>query len=254
MTVDWRSGMFWLGMGVAIATPLTATPGLSQMQALPPPPSVPDINTLPNLSVPALPDSQLPSTLPAATYPQESVYRAPIQAPASYPTAYQVVVNGDSPYLLQRIQQIDPSASIQDYQGRRMIQVGTFMSELDAQQRVAALAQLGIGAQAIAVSAGPVNNLGYAGQSTIGMATPTAIPNLANGPHFQVVVPTRPEEFGMITGKMMSMGVKPEAIKAKRAPLGPHLSVGPFAKEDEAESVSRYLRTGGMDARVYYAK
>lgn len=70
--------------------------------------------------------------------------------------------------------------------------------------------------------------------------------------HYQVVVPSRPEEFSAIANKMVSMGVRPDAIQAKRAPLGPHLSVGPFIDQREAEGVSQYLRSGGMDARVFF--
>lgn len=72
--------------------------------------------------------------------------------------------------------------------------------------------------------------------------------------HYQVVVPSRPEEFSTIANKMMSMGVRPDAIQAKRAPLGPHLAVGPFIDQNEAEGVSRYLRSGGMDARVFFSR
>lgn len=72
--------------------------------------------------------------------------------------------------------------------------------------------------------------------------------------YYQVVVPTRPEDFSTIANKMVSMGVRPDAIQARKAPIGPHLAVGPFVNLGEAESVSGFLRSGGMDARVFFQK
>ncbi len=72
--------------------------------------------------------------------------------------------------------------------------------------------------------------------------------------YYQVVVPTRPENFATVANKMLSMGVRPEAIQARKAPIGPHLAIGPFVDMREAESVSSYLRAGGMDARVFFQR
>jgi len=72
--------------------------------------------------------------------------------------------------------------------------------------------------------------------------------------YYQVVVPTRPEEFNTITSKMLGMGVRPDAIQAKYRPLGPHVAVGPFIDQKEAEGISQYLRSGGMDARVFFSR
>jgi len=87
---------------------------------------------------------------------------------------------------------------------------------------------------------------------TPGMAPP-GMPEVKMS-HYQVVVPTRGEEFATIANKMVSMGVRPDAIQARKAPLGPHLAVGPFLDFAEAQSVSSYLRSGGMDARVYFQR
>lgn len=66
---------------------------------------------------------------------------------------YLVVVNGDSDMVLSQVQQIQPSASIQDYNGQRFIQAGLFNDLATAQQQVATLAASGIGAQVVAVTA-----------------------------------------------------------------------------------------------------
>ncbi len=257
--------IFWLRgvaiAGLAIAPVILLSPVSRAQQALPPPPPFPDGNSLPSLAplngspqtAPSMPGA------PAIGYPSESIYQAPSQVPTYQSpmltpipaqSIYQVVVNGSSPLLLQQVQLIEPSASLQDYQGRQIIQVGTYTSEMEARQRVSALAQQGIGAQVISANFNP----GYPPQASVGMNSPAPIQDLSRMPHYEVVVPTSPDRYGIVTNKMITMGVRPEAIQAKKAPLGPHVSVGPFLQQSEAESVNRYLRSGGMDARVYYAR
>lgn len=84
--------------------------------------------------------------------------------------------------------------------------------------------------------------------------TPPAVMPEIRTSYYQVVVPTRTEDFATIANKMVAMGVRPDAIQAKKAPLGPHLAVGPFVNLGEAEGVSTYLRSGGMDARVFFQR
>lgn len=239
----------WMVAGIAIALPLFSTATSRAQQALPPPPSVPTFNDLPSLA-PVSPPQGMPSFSQPSTYPQEATFPAPMAAPQTSVTTYQVVVHGDSQYLLQYVRSIDPTASLMDHQGKRVIQVGSFNTEAEARQRVAMLAQQGIAAQITRM------NGGYAGTAAlaVGMNPQPVSFSAVQGSHYQVVVPTRPEQFATISNRMVSMGIKPEAIQAKRAPLGPHIAVGPIFNENEAESVSRYLRTGGMDARVHYAR
>lgn len=90
---------------------------------------------------------------------------------------------------------------------------------------------------------------GYPGMGVPGMGMPQMQVS-----YYQVVIPTRPELFSTTANKMLMMGVRPEAIQARHAPLGPHLAVGPFNNVREAESVSTYLRSGGMDARVFFQR
>lgn len=249
-----KSSSSGLAVVAAIASPLLTVSVAGAQQALPPPPSISNPNALPSLAPVPPPTPGLPTALPGAgfSYPQDaSGYPAPMPVP---PTAmpgaysapsYQVIVNGDSPYLLQQIQLSEQSAYVREYQGRRVIQAGEFQTEGDAQNRVVALAQQGVAAQVVSGNAAGIGT----GMNTLGAA-----PNIAKVSHFQVVVPTRPELFATLANKMVGMGVRPDAIQAKRAPLGPHLAVGPFLDQKEAESVSQYLRTGGMDARVFFVK
>jgi cell division protein FtsN len=200
---------------------------------------------------------------------------------------YGVWVNGDSPYLLQLVQRVEPTASVQDYNGRRGIQAGVFTTEGNAIQRVSVLQQQGISAKIVSTaasgglnqaggassSANPGTGLMHVNQVSPQTMTPVSLStgsmaqgSMAQGaimtsstpaqlpPHFEVVVPSAPESFAMVTAKMLRMGVRPEAIQAKQSRRGPYISVGPFSQVEEANSVNSYLRSGGLDARVFYQK
>lgn len=164
---------------MAIWPSITLTAAGQAQQALPPPPAIPNNMDLPSLAPVPAPIQGVPMSPPAGvpTFPQESMYPAPVPAPSLMPPG-----------------------------------VGTMPS--------------GISPQGV-------------------------MPQMRTS-FYQVVVPTRMEDFATIANKMVAMGVRPDAIQAKKAPLGPHLAVGPFINLGEAEGVSKYLRSGGMDARVFY--
>ncbi|MEX0269070.1 hypothetical protein AB3R30_08000 [Leptolyngbyaceae cyanobacterium UHCC 1019] len=247
--------------GVAIAGSLLVAPISPAQQALPPPPSVPNLAPLPSLQ----PVNAMPGMIIA---PQEGFFQAPAQLPSNtFPSntaSYQVLVNGDSPYLLQQIQRVDAASFVREYQGKQVIQAGVFSTTAEAQQRVAVLNQQGIGAQVVTATVGYQSQVmppTYPGVPNSAMGNPAMglNPNAMNAdlpriPFYQVVVPTPAANYGMITNKMMTMGVRPEAIQTRRSPNGPHVAVGPFTQQREAESVSSYLRSGGMDARVFYSR
>lgn len=128
-------------VGGAIAGSLLVPPASLAQQALPPPPSVPNLAPLPSLQ----PVNLMPGMQPMSgtmTAPQEAIFQAPAQFPGTTlpgNSAYQVLVNGDSPYLLQQIQRVDAASFVREYQGKRVIQAGVFSTGSEAQQRVAVL-------------------------------------------------------------------------------------------------------------------
>lgn len=65
---------------------------------------------------------------------------------------YLVLVNSDSDMMLSQVQQIQPTASMQDYNGQRFIQAGLFSDLATAQQQASTLAAAGIGAQVVTVT------------------------------------------------------------------------------------------------------
>jgi hypothetical protein len=73
-----------------------------------------------------------------------------VQAPAA--GAYVVVVNGDSPRLLQQVQRVASTATLQEYQGQRVIQVAAFDDSDRAERQVELLASRGIGADIVRVT------------------------------------------------------------------------------------------------------
>jgi len=113
-----------------------------------------DLNQ-PRISVPppVVPNPQgypLPGSTP---YPGETVFQAPNGFQRGNLRGYMVYVNGDSPYLLQQVQTVEPRASIQPYQGRQVIQVGTYSDEASAKRQVEALRSQGVFAEVSGASA-----------------------------------------------------------------------------------------------------
>ncbi|MGK7887832.1 MAG: hypothetical protein AB4042_00760 [Leptolyngbyaceae cyanobacterium] len=65
---------------------------------------------------------------------------------------YMVYVNGDSPLLLEQVQQVEPSATIQPFEGQTVILVGMFDRSSAANQQVEQLEVRGIQADVASVS------------------------------------------------------------------------------------------------------
>lgn len=218
--------------GIACLT--LSSPGQAQQAAdmLPPPPSIPAssgespiIQTVPI-------QSGSPANQPTAPL-QETVFQAPIASPPKNPGRYVVYVNGDSPYLLQQVRAVEAKAFVQTYQGRRVIQVGSFNDEANAQRQTAALAMQGIRAEIAGTRSGGTQS----GQQ-----------------RYLVVIPGRQEELSSLNQQAIRLGIRPDTVQAKATPLGPHLEIGPFLHWGDAEDVSRNLRRSGLDARVYYSR
>ncbi|MBD2035459.1 hypothetical protein H6F76_10540 [Leptolyngbya sp. FACHB-321] len=212
----------------AIVSLTTAAVGQAQQVVpLPPPPTV---------SVPGLTNAPL-STNSTATPGGETVFLAPINRQGAS-SQYTVYVNGDSSYLLQQVRAIEPTASIQRYQGQAIIQARTFGDEASARRLIAAL-----------------NAQGIIAEMTMGNAEMTAAPSkVVTTSRYLVVVPGSREELPALTERVIRMGIRQEAIQEKNAPLGPHLEIGPFAQHSDAKKISQFLNGGGFDSRVYYSR
>ena len=218
----WATGA-WVVVSLAAVAPSQA----QQVVPLPPPPTV---------SVPGL------STAPYATNSTplpggETIFIAPINRSGATLEQYIVYVNGDSPYLLQQVRSLEPSASLQRYQGQAVIQAGTFDNEASARRQIAALNAQGILAEL---------------RTTSGAIAATNSANVATTSRYVVVIPGGRDELASLADRAIRMGIRQEAIQEKGAPLGPHLEIGPFAQHSDAKKISQFLNGGGLDARVYY--
>jgi hypothetical protein len=205
---------------------------------------------------------------------------------------YLVYVNGDSARLLERVRQIEPSAIIQDYGGRRVILVGLYEQAADADQRAQELS-----AQGIQPAIDPVSSMAFVPANSSVATSPGAasnptlppaefpsvpnsareiefeqIPSLSNNgstvPNepgiryaaeipdnaFYLVIPGSRNDLPQLREQVILLGARQDSVLEREAPRGPHVLVGPFVDRGAASRWNRFLRDFGMDSRVYYAR
>ncbi|NET48812.1 MAG: hypothetical protein F6K09_08820 [Merismopedia sp. SIO2A8] len=114
-------------------TALTQRLAQRVVDRLPPPPPIPDL--------------QQPAPLPSS-----ALGSGPAIQEDSSGELYMVYVNGDSPLLLEQVQQVEPAATIQPYEGQNVILVGMFDGPNTANAQVESLDQRGIQADVVSVS------------------------------------------------------------------------------------------------------
>jgi hypothetical protein len=139
------------------------------VDGLPPPPNVGQ-STLPVLpqSQQAQPQGTAPGVAPTVAVPDQ----------AGGNRQYLVMIDGDSPRLLKQVQRVASSASVQDYQGQRMI-IAAFDDSDHAQRQVQMLTSRGIGARLIPadqVAAMPTDSTVPVERSAMPMAVAPDLP------------------------------------------------------------------------------
>ncbi|MDX2215437.1 MAG: hypothetical protein SFY66_19395 [Oculatellaceae cyanobacterium bins.114] len=223
----------------------------------------------PSSTLPVLPSTAAPVT-PAAIAPSAATQR------------YLVLVNGDSPLLLEQVRKVESSAFLQTFEGRRVIQAGAFVEPTSAERQVQTLASQGIGAEVITVAATAPATLTSAAPREVapppeltpvrttparevvfgqqpdfdGSTTADSRLAVANSSYF-VVIPASPDDLPEINDQVVRLGegfAIAQVVEERRSPLGPHVLVGPFVNRGAAERWNDYLRAFGMDARVYYRR
>lgn len=210
---------------------------------LPPPPPLNNPNTLPPATSPFPPSSPLP-TQPLPTLkpaPTERIYNAPSGNFGNAPSGnfgqsagvrgYRVLVESDNPYVLQQVRFIEPGAFFQTVEGRRVIQAGIFSTEVNARERINALATQGVAARIAGGASDPGAGLrGY-----------------------YAIVPGSRDNLLTLRDRAVQSGVPFSVIQLRDRPLGPHLAVGPYSKSRDAETLSNYLRQrANLDSRVFF--
>ena len=235
-----------------------------------PPPS---LSPIPSINAPASP---LPSSLPSLppdrreydslpSFPpnrREYDFQSPdLPLPPSTPTQasslYRVDIYGASPSLLLQVQQIEPGAFVR--RGEGVIQAGVFADEANAQLRVRELEAQGIPARLSTIGNGLDAGLGNPGQFSVDnpdnperlSREDSAFRRTAERGYF-VVIPGKLRDLPDIAAEVVRMGVRENEVTQKEAPRGPHVAIGPFNERENADRWSRYFRSVGMDARVYF--
>ncbi len=203
---------------------------------------------------------------------------------------YMVVVNGNSQILLSQVQAIQPSASVQDYNGQQFIQAGLYSDLTSAQQQVTTLAASGIESQVMAVAPATVSQASstvtvpsysapadptYGSGNTL--PPPEAIPSLAvpaapggevqfdapssqveaereagDGRSYYVIIPGKQADLTAATEQITRLtdGMGIDGMVSTATSRGSHIRVGPFNTRSAANRWTRYFRDFGMDARV----
>jgi cell division protein FtsN len=268
--LPWQVG--WYGRGATVARgvlgsliggwTLVSSP-IALAQRLPPPPprQVPS-----GLTPPRYPLQNPTSTDPALPLPRVSpnaVYRPPTPDRPIPRDRILVIISGDSPLLLQQVRRVVPTAFVAQYQGRRVIQAGTFATLANAQRHIATLQAHGLAASVLTAAPLPDAPASFQGETplppqptgTVRSPSTPPRPNATTRPnpaHYHVIIPADQQSLGNLADQAIRLGVRPTAIQQRQAPLGPHLDIGPFTERRDAETVNTYLRQKGMDARVTF--
>lgn len=223
-----------LGSGT-IAVLFAGSASLSQQSTdLPPPPAL--SSSAPSRENPVLPNPALPQSEQVFQAPDFPVPQTPIPVQSLPTRRYTVFVNGNSSYLLELVQAVEPKAELRQRSGEQMIQAGVFETESEAQQRVARLKDQGIRSEV-------ASETSQSGAAQSGSSETH---------RYFVIIPGSPAELPQLAQQAMRLGVRSEAIQPRDRPLGTHLEIGAFSDQSQAEAVSRSLRNGGMDARVHF--
>lgn len=221
---------------------------------------------------------------PPTTFGQESI--AQNQAVQQY----LVVINSDSEMMLSQVQQVQPTASLQEYNGQRFIQAGVFNDPTTAQQQVSTLAASGITAQVVTltntastISQAPAASTTYGSSYDVNANTlpppealpttsfpatevefgssdpnalPAAAPEARGSRAYYVIIPGGGQKVEAITTQIarLTEGMGIDNMVQAGTNNGSHVRVGPFSDRSAASRWSRYFRDFGMDARVSYGR
>ncbi|NJL87581.1 MAG: hypothetical protein HC886_18945 [Leptolyngbyaceae cyanobacterium SM1_1_3] len=199
---------------------------------------------------------------------------------------YIVYVNGNSPLLLNQVQQIEPEAFRRQYSGRTVIQTGAFDNLANAQAQVAALSEWGVGAEVAEVDRAPVAAVAassslptppFTGSSDPSVPLPViAVPDdsvefgqsplppppstggaasfdpAVSSRGYYIAVPAARDQIAATAANITQLGIDSAQVLARTSPRGPHVAVGPFSDRSVAQQWNQYLRSYGFNARVYF--
>ena len=209
---------------------------------------------------------------------------------ASASAQFVVFVSGDDSATLQRVRTISPNAFVTNINNQPAVQAGIFNSEISADSLAISLQQAGLTAQKTfrtgssniqpitEITQAPANLIvpqtnfipptpavataNYSA-NTFPSAFPNAFPSAVQAPTNNVLIPQASQsvDFRYIAAVPASINNQfllsrvrqfvPSAFFTNSG-RGAYIHAGAYPSRDAAESVSRYLRSQGLDSRVLY--
>jgi hypothetical protein len=179
---------------------------------------------------------------PTYQYNNQAAERFAVYVDASNYNNYQV---------LSMVKQVEPSAFIRNFDGRSVIQAGTFNRQQNAIARIQRLLSTGLNLSNIRLFSlttvgGSSNNRG-----NIGI-------NQKRSSYYYVAIPARSEELPAIEDRIwrsLGRSLGNISVLRRNSPRGTHIAVGPFADRGLAEQWNAAIKKVGLgNARVYYGK
>ncbi|MDX2257173.1 MAG: hypothetical protein NW214_16805 [Pseudanabaenaceae cyanobacterium bins.39] len=203
---------------------------------------------------------------------------------------YVVYVAGNDPSTIQRVRSVAPNAFPSQINGQTVVQAGLFNSETNANNLVLSLQQIGLSPQKSlrsgnVASSGSVftpppttssgsifvppmtsqpaptttndiiirpepTNTSIITPVPQPIATNSLLPQASQDPNFRYIaaVPTNANDSFLLSRVRQFV---PSAFLANSG-RGTYVHAGAYPNRDSAESVSRYLRSQGIDSRVLY--
>lgn len=168
-----------------------------------------------------------------------------------------VVSAGDA--VLPDVQRVSPYAKMQQYQGKLLIQAGSFVNLFNAQQLVRELAVYGVPADII-MSLEELQAW-VAIQPEIPVTATSTIPEdssdygLARSKSYFVIIPGQQTELTAIAEDVIILGAPQNSVKIQDLAASPFVAVGPFANQTLAKEWEDYFIDSGLPgAQVYFGK
>ncbi|AFY33565.1 SPOR domain-containing protein [Calothrix sp. PCC 7507] len=220
--------------------------------AVPPPPNLSPIPQSPQPIV--IPQVQQTQPLQWSSSPQNIPGYQSVQSNSYNQNSELYLVYVDNNYQqLQRVKQIEPTAYVRQYNGRSIIQSGSFSKQSNAERRVRELEFNGIrGAQV--VRAGSGQQVMYPNSTAYYDPRPNNQPR-ENPRAYYVTIPAKSEQLSAIANQIRQNTNRYDIVLERQQPRGPHVAVGPFTQRSDAEQWNSYLRKQGFgNARVYYGR
>lgn len=159
--------------------------------------------------------------------------------------------------VLPVVKQVEPDAFIRNFQGRSVIQAGTFNRQQNAVARIQQLLATGLNLNNVRlfnvtrgqeVALTPTSSGGTNGVNV----------NQNRSSYYYVAIPARSEDLPAIEDRIrrnLGQSLGNINVLRRNSPRGTHIAVGPFADRGLAEQWNAAIKNAGLgNARVYYGK